>query len=241
MIKIAICDDEKYFRERLKQICSGYLDQTGYDFAIDCFESGEDFLEKSIPQFDYSIVFLDVSMREIDGIETARTVRKLFPNTYIVFVTAYITYALEGYKVNAVRFLLKDDHNMEQTVKECFDTILANMNYREIKQRFSFQCGTVELAVDRILYIESRLHKVFFHVMRETPTEYCMYEKLDTMEEMLGPFGFYRAHQSYLVNLNYVKSVERYNAVLINGEQIGISKKKYREFYEQYVKMRCDI
>lgn len=145
MLRIAVCDDEEYFRDLLKELCRRFIDEHGYDYEIDCFESGEALLEKSAERFDYSIVFLDVNMKEMDGIETASAIRKLFPDTYIVFVTAYITYALDGYKVDAVRFLLKEDGNLEKAVKECLDTILGRMDYEEIRQSTCFSNSAISV------------------------------------------------------------------------------------------------
>lgn len=241
MLRIAVCDDEKYFRDRLKELCRTFIDEQGYEHEIDCFESGEALLEKSAERFDYSIVFLDVNMKEMDGIETASAIRKLFPDTYIVFVTAYITYALDGYKVDAIRFLLKEDGNLEKAVKECLDTILGRMDYEEIRQTFTFQNGKKDLLVERILYVESRLHKVIFYVMEEKLATYYMYDKLDIVEKLLSQFGFYRIHQSYLVNIKYVKDVGRYKVKLFNGTELGVSKKYYKNFEQEYIKLRCDI
>lgn len=241
MLRIAICDDEKYFRKRMEQIVSEYMNIRNYDYAIKCFESGESFLESGSQSFEYDIVFLDVNMKEMDGIETARAIRKLSPDIYIIFVTAYITYALEGYKVSAIRYLLKEDDNLERSMQECFDTIIEKMNYKEIRCTFEFQNGKMNLLVDKILYVESRLHKVIFFVMDNGVVEYYMYDKLDAIEEMLGGFGFYRIHQSFLVNMKYVKNIERFKLILLNGMELSISKKYYKDIEMRYIKSKGDI
>ena len=204
MIKIAVCDDERYFRERMNHIISEYMGRKGYDYAITDFESGEDFLKAGSEKMDYTIVFLDVNMKEINGMETARAIRCLSADTYIVFVTAFISYVLEGYKVNALRFLLKEDANLEGAMRECLDAVIADMNYREVRYTFDFQNGRKELCVDRILYVESRLHKVIFFVMEDGIAEYHMYDKLNNIDKILTQYGFYRIHQSFLLNMRYV-------------------------------------
>lgn len=241
MLRIAVCDDEEYFRKRMKQIISEYMTVRNYDYAISCFESGESFLESGSQKFDYNIVFLDVNMKEMDGIETARAIRKLSPDTYIIFVTAYITYALDGYKVSAIRYLLKEDDNLEMAMQECFDTIIEKMNYKEVRRTFEFQNGKKDLIVDKILYVESRLHKVIFFVMDNGVAEYYMYDKLDTIEDILSEFGFYRIHQSFLVNMKYVKNIERFKLFLLNGTELSISKKYYKGIEAKYVKSKGDI
>lgn len=241
MIKVAVCDNEEYFREQIKCIILKYMKKLQYHCTIECFDSGENLLKFILQKLDFNIVFLDVNMKKIDGIETAKAIRKLAPNIYIVFVTAHITYALEGYKVDAVRYLLKGDNNFEKAIKECLDAIIDKMNYKEVKFTFEFQGGKMKLAVDRILYIESRLHKVIFFVIEDRITEYYMYNKLDIVEKNLSQFGFYRIHQSFLVNIKYIKSIKRYKAFLVNGMELSISKKYYKDVETKYIKLREGI
>lgn len=241
MLKIAVCDDEEYFGKRIKDIILKYMQKQQYDCEVCCFASGNALIKSGIQKWDYQIVFLDVNMEEIDGIETAKAIRKLTPDTYIIFVTAYISYALEGYKVDAVRYLLKEDENLEKAMQECLDTVIDKMNYKEMKCTFEFQNGKTDLAVDRILYVESRLHKVIFFVLGDGISEYYMYDKLDTVEDALSRFGFFRIHQSFLVNMKYVKHIERYRAFLINGIELNISKKYYKNIELQYIRSRGDI
>ena len=89
-MKIAICDDELYFRERIKKIIAAYMGEKGFQYSIDCFESGVEFLKSGYQKTAYEIIFLDINMKEIDGIETAKAIRNGMPGTYIVFVTAYV-------------------------------------------------------------------------------------------------------------------------------------------------------
>lgn len=241
MLKIAICDDEEYFGRRIKEIVLKYMQALKYNCKTDYFESGKALIKSSVQKWDYDVVFLDVNMEEMDGIETAKAIRKLAPDTYIIFVTAYISYALEGYKVDAVRYLLKEDENLEKAMKECLDTVIDRMNYKEIKCTFEFQNGKMDLMVDRILYVESRLHKVIFFVLDDGISEYYMYEKLDAIEDMLSQFGFCRIHQSFLVNMKYIKNIERYRAFLLNGMELNISKKYYKNIEMQYIRSRGDI
>lgn len=241
MIKVAVCDDEAYFRERVRRLITEYMNTKGYDFEISCFASGKSLLGSGLQSFDYDIVFLDVNMEEMNGIDTAKVIRRLADQIYIVFVTAYITYALDGYKVNAVRYLLKEEDNLEPALRECLDTVIGKMNYREIRHTFEFQGGKMELNVERILYIESRLHRVIFHVFDHGVTQYYMYDKLDAMEKLMQEFGFCRIHQSYLVNLSYVKHVERFKLVLLDGTELSISRKYYKDLEQKYIKQKGDL
>lgn len=241
MLKIAVCDDEEYFGVRIKSIILEYMTGRNYDCIVDIFKSGKEILASYFSGINYDMVFLDINMKEMDGIQTAKEIRKLSSDVYIIFITAYITYSLEGYKVDAVRYILKEDNYLVGTMIECLDTVIKKMNYEEIQYTIDFFNEKVNLAVDKILYVESRLHKVFFFVLNKQVEEYCMYDKLDCIENNLKQFGFCRIHQSFLVNLKYVKSVERYKVILLNGIEISISKKYYKDTEMKYIKMRGDI
>jgi DNA-binding LytR/AlgR family response regulator len=239
MFYIAVCDDEEYFRKREKQLIEKYMQLKDYKYRIDVFQSGRELLELDSKLSQFDMIFLDINMEEIDGIETAREIRKITKNTYIVFVTAFITYALEGYKVDAVRYLLKDDECLEKAVNECLETIVYKMNYEEHKTTFAFQEGEKTIRIEDIVYIESNLHKLIFHMSGNI--KYTMYAKLDELSDSLRETGFCRIHKSYLVNFRYVENVERYKAELIDGRSLAISKAKYLETKNEFVSFRGEI
>lgn len=235
MIKIAICDDEKYFRETIEKYVREYLRQKEKVFQIDLFESGKEFVESGIDILSYSIAFLDVNMEELDGIRTAQKIREYSSEMYIVFVTAYIDYSLEGYKVNAVRYLLKSNTNMKDNIYECMDTILDRMKHTVIKKSFPFKQGEKEILLERLLYIESRLHKLEFYVMEDELKIYTMYGTLNGVEKEMQKCDFIRLHQSYLVNLKHIKKIEGYKGVLSNEQTISIPKARYRDVKNTFI------
>lgn len=85
------------------------------------------------------------------------------------------------------------------------DAMLDRLNYAIEKQEFAFREGKKEVALERLLYVESRLHKLEFHVMEDVMKVYTMYQTLDKVQELLGENGFVRIHQSYLVNLRHIR------------------------------------
>ncbi len=235
MLYIAICDDDKYFRMRERQLIIDYINKLNYKCIIDMFTSGEEILALKDKIKKYNIIFLDINMYQIDGIETAKKIRHFTEETYIVFVTAFIKYSLEGYKVNAIRYLLKDDIYLDKLIAECLEAILYKINYKIYKKTFDFQEGKKELYLDDILYIDSNLHKLTFHLININQKEYTMYDRLDMVHELLKESGFCRIHKSYLVNLEYVESIERYKTVLTNGIILPVSKSKYLEAKETII------
>ena len=241
MFYIAVCDDEEYFRIREEQLIIKYMDRKGYHYKIELFESGSEILNlgKAVAKFD--IIFLDINMEKMDGIETAKRIRMNTKDAYIVFITAFITYALEGYKVDAVRYLLKEDEYLEKAVYECLDAIIYKMNYEEYKHTFQFQEGMVELYYEDILYVESSLHKLIFHMAAENTGRYTIYEKLDAVDELLHEAGFCRIHKSFLVNLKYVEDIERYKVKLSNGICLRASKSRYLNARNELICYRGEI
>lgn len=137
MFRIAICDDEKPFRDSVKKFVEKYLCEKNISYDIDTFASGKELLELGIELVQYDIIFLDINMDEIDGIVTAQKIREYSSEVYIVFVTAYIDYSLEGYKVDAARYLLKNNTYFDDSIYECMDTILRKMNYVVLKKNLS--------------------------------------------------------------------------------------------------------
>lgn len=235
MFHIAICDDEKYFQEREKNIIFNYMKQRNISCEIDVFSSGLEFLEKK-DIHKYSIIFLDVNMKELDGLQTARKIRSISNKIHIVFVTAYILYALEGYKVNAIRYILKDDEFLENTFMECLDTIIQKLNTDIPCLTFPFKEGTKEIKSEQIVFVESSLHKLIFYLCdTDTQLKYTMYERLDVIAEVLMPYHFCRIHKSYLVNLKYVEMIERYQLHLKNGLILNIAKPRYPEVKKKFI------
>ena len=223
MFKIAVCDDEEIFRKNIYKIIMKYMDENDCPCEIDEFESGNEFINLGINMTKYDIVFLDINMDEIDGIETAQEIRKVSNDIFIVFVTAFISYAVEGYSVNAIRYILKNNENFAELIFECIDAISKKMNYSVKKKEFKFSEGVKNISLELLLYIESKLHKLNFHIMEDKLNTYSLYGKLDEFEKELEDKAFLRIHR-YLINMKHIVSIYRYKAVLNNGIKLKISK-----------------
>ncbi len=231
MLRIAICDDEKYDRDRIQALLLEYLETHNLNASIDLFSSGKEFLSERDNLVKYDIVFLDINMEEIDGIQTAQEMRSFQSDTCIVLVTAFINYVLEGYKVGAVRYIMKDALDVQ--IKECMDAIIQKMQFREIT--FSFLEGDRTLYTDNILYVESRKHKCIFSCMERENVTYQLYGKLDQIEIKLERYGFLRIHKSFLVNMKHVKRISNYIAVMDSGDEFPVSRLRFTKARESFV------
>lgn len=231
MLQIAICDDEKFYRDKLKQLLDAYLKIHQLDYTISLFLSGKDFLKQKENMVKYDIIFMDINMDEIDGIETAKQIRAFQSETNIVLVTAFINYVLEGYKVNAIRYLMKD--TLQTALPECMDAILKKLQPKQIL--FPFLEGEKKLYIDNILYVESKKHKSHFIYLEENTVCYQIYRKLDEIEKQLSDYGFLRIHKSYLVNGRHIQKISNYLVYLDVGEQLPVPRLKYQAVKEAYV------
>ena len=227
-VKIAVCDDEIIFARKLEKIINKYCTVKQIPFQIDIYQSGKEFIADNIKMMEYQIVFLDINMEEIDGLEAARELRKLCRDAYVIFVTAFINYTLEGYKVDAIRYLLKSDGNFGQSVCESLDAVFEKMQYKPHIREFSFQQGARRVALEKIVYIESSLHKLTFYVAEEGIVPYTMYETLNHIAAIFSG-DFVRIHQSYLVNLRFVRRIEGNNLLLQDNLALPVARSKLKE------------
>ena len=229
-MKIAICDDRKEDRSALKTLLEGY----GQDFEIREYDSGAVLCGEMEYIRECGIVFFDINMdgrngMGMDGLEAARRIKKECPKVHIVLVSAYINYALDGYKVKASRFLLKDD--LEQTLQECMDDILREIRREERVVEFSFVEGNIQLRADDIIYIETSRHKNVFYTKGRA---FSIYRKMDELEEDLRGMGFVRIHQSFLINMKYIEKISSYVLFLTTGKKISVPKSRYSDVKRQY-------
>lgn len=224
-MKIAICDDRENDRSALKVLLEAY----GHDFEIREYESGKSLCRDMDYIRECGIVFLDINMDGMDGLKAASQIKAECPKVHVVLVTSYVNYALDGYKVKASRFLLKDD--LEQTLQECVDDILREILQEERVMEFGFVEGNVRLKVDDIIYIETSKHKNVFYTQKQT---FSIYKKMDELEEELKGMGFVRIHQSFLINMKYIERISSYVMILTTGKKISVPKSRYPAVKRQY-------
>ena len=243
VIRIAICDDEKVIAEKIKKYVEDYINKTELPYIIDIYRSGEEFILLKNAMTEYDIVFLDVSMKEIDGIKTAYELRKYSDNTYIVFVTGFIQYSLAGYKVNAIRYIIKDNDTIKSDIEEALDTIFEKLGKRSDEVIYDFvEEKSKKVMISNIVYIESSLHRISFHVYVDGRDKiYTIYKKMDDIEIEFKAEELVRVHQSFIVNMKYVCDIKRYCVKLINSIEIPVSKQRYKNAILEYARQKGEI
>jgi DNA-binding LytR/AlgR family response regulator len=242
MFKIAICDDEEKYLDQEEEILTSIMqNQKVEEYVIHRYHSGDELIENPV-ETDYQVMFLDITMEGMNGIQTARILREKNPDACIVFVTAYIDYAIEGYQVEAFRFILKD--GMETSMPECVKAILNKRKIKEKIMHYSFQEGEVQLPLQSLYYIENYKHQQLFHVKDGQDFEiYHLNSKMDLLEKQLEHLGFLRIQQGYIVNICKVKRMTNYRVILYDCDvEFSIPRTKFSAikgcYLERLGKMR---
>lgn len=227
MLHITICDDETDFVTHLTTLIQQYAAETGENIKITAYYDGMELVERYDTSID--LIFLDIQMRLLDGLHTAQRIRELDENVGIIFLTTLTQYGLEGYQYQAANYIIKP-------IK--YVRLKAELNQWLKKHRHNDSpsivvindSGKYKIALKSLRYVETFNRKLLLHTEQEN---IISYKSMKEMEQELSQAGFARCHTSYLVNLFYVKGVQKLEITLITGEQIPISQPKRKTFMEQ--------
>lgn len=227
MFQIAVCDDEKTIAIQIAEMIKDILP----DCNISKYLSGEDLLESYI-KFD--IIFLDIQMENMSGIEIAKELRKRGENTIIIFITGVKEYVFQAFDVAAFHYLIKPVN--EEKLKEVIGRAIEKINKKaneEIHRLFiKTRDKSVALNINDILFMESETRKIVVHTKREIIKFYGVMSKV---EEKVGS-GFYRCHRGYLVNMAYIAEYDSENIYLTNGDKVYLAREKYQDFVKHYMR-----
>lgn len=208
MVKIGICDDESEMRKPLRQILEQVLQLQGVEYLISESESGEE-LTAGISCLDIDILFLDIEMRSLDGIETAKLLRRKGMKGIIIFVTAYPDFVFQGYEVHAFHYILKPyrKEKIEEVLRQALHELdLSKERYFVIEQK----ARVIRIPLSQTIAFQSDRRKV------EALLEEGFVAFYGRIEEVCRelPSCFIRIHNRYIVNLNYVTTLEKDRCIL---------------------------
>lgn len=221
MFTIALCEDNSLQREELKNNLGKVLDEIGIDYKIIAFESGEDLL-KSYPE-KLDILFLDIQMGKLTGMETARKVRDYDNKVEIIFITALWDYVQKGYEVRAFRYLIKPVkfQELKEQVTACVESITKKRDtYITIKDKGS----VLKLNTEEILFLETFGRKVVIHMNSQ---DHIVKTSMNKLEKELENIGFFRCHTSYIVNLSKIEELQK-DSLVINKFNLPVSKHRMK-------------
>ena len=217
MLNLVICDDERTLRNDLRKVLETELELCGETFKIAEFDCGES-LVRALNDSVFDIIFLDIEMKDLDGVATAREIRKRTSAPEIIFVTSYPDFVFQGYEVQALNYILKP--YQKEKIISVLHTALERLGRDSEKYYMVESRGqTLRLPLSRIKYFFSDRRSVNAVTAEETHT-FC--GKLSELETEL-PENFVRIHNRYLVNLKYVQSIQG-NSVQMAGEELPVSR-----------------
>lgn len=222
MINIGVCDDESVHRNRIKEILLDILKTFNVNYEIYEYDSGESLLENYPSNLD--ILIIDIQMKSINGMDTARKIRENDNDVEIIFMTSFAEFMQDGYEVRAYRYLLKpiNENKIMKHITPCIKDIMRKRsNYITLNIRNYID----RIKIDSILYIETSRPNVLIYT---NDNMYSIKMSMSKIEKTLKDCGFFRCHASYMINLSKVESMYG-NTVTVGGKDIPISKYKVKE------------
>ncbi len=226
VITVAVVEDDDKEAERIKSYLVSYGKENDENFNVLHFSDGLEFLEKIRPEID--VVFMDIEMPFLNGMDAAKKLRQSDPSVPLVFITNLKQYALNGYEVEAMDFLVKP------VAYAAFSTMMGRVCARLAlctdKEIFIQNAqGGVKIKISDIFYVEVIKHYVIFHTPRG---EVKMWGSLSDIEKRLPADRFARCNNCYLVHLAYATRLEG-NDLYVGGDVLAVSRGKKQEFMQR--------
>lgn len=217
MIRLALVEDDRAYREELIGFLTRYERESGEKFHITTFTDGDEIVDGYT--CDYDIILMDIVMKYMNGMDAAERIREVDSEVVIIFLTNTPQYAMKGYLVDALDYVLKPVTYF--SFSQRIDRALARMKKRT-KKYLSIACkgGIQKLDVSKITYVEVRDHDLIYHT---TEQEYLSKGSLTDVEAVLDQYHFFRCNKCYLVNLEYVEGVQN-NDILVAGDLVQVSR-----------------
>lgn len=224
-IHIAVVDDEPVFVQQLKEYIRRYEKESGRQIKVTAFTDGEDITDGY--RGEYDIILMDIQMRFMDGMTAAEKIRALDHEVIIMFITNMIQYAVRGYEVDAMDYVVKPVEYFAFSQK--LDKAVGRLKKSAaVSISVPTEDGLQKLAVPDIYYIESQGHNARYETAKG---EFLSRVTLKELEGTMAGYGFFRCSKGYLVNMQHVDGIAG-NDCMIRGERIPVSRNKKKEFME---------
>lgn len=234
MIKVVICEDQLNQQKLLEEYLNDILKNCTEVYEILTYKSGEDLLN-NYPK-DVDIFLLDIQMGSITGMDVARKIREIDKKSVeIIFTTSLIEYIQEGYEVRAYRYLLKPIkyEDLKTHIVSCIRDIEEMDKYLVINNKSDIK----RIKHSQIIYIEIQKKDMTIHTISG---DYLIKASMDKIEKEIDNVKFYRCHKSFLINLEYVDSLKQYSAILENGEEVPISRHRFKDTKNRFFNLIGD-
>ena len=226
MLKIAIIEDDEKEAACLGGFLERFSREAGVELRHNWYNNAMVFLDGF--QCQYDLIFMDIRLPDMDGMKAAQRLRELDSAVVLVFVTSVAQYAVRGYSVDALDYILKPVNypafalKMRRTVERCQQKqewwLLLNTN-----------SGAIQLREFELYYVEIYVHHIRYHTKK---ANYDAYGTLKSVEQSLPRHIFFRCNNQCIINLRHVTKIDG-NTVVVGGQELSISRMRKKAFLEQ--------
>ena len=226
MLRIAICDDTPLYAGELAAQLYEIAEEMSVEVAVDTFRS-YGALGQAHETKPYEVIFLEIALRDGDGIEFAEQLRGVDIDTDLVFYSSSSARAWEAYTVFPTGYLLKPPQ--KRRVRHVLEFIVTRRGQKKILLLRTPQGGRAAIPLEDILYVEVLGNELSVHTVKETVL--CLGSLTETFRDV-SERQFYRCHRSFMVNMRAVRSLHHYYFLMDNGEEVTVAKNRYAQAKE---------
>lgn len=221
-------DDAERDRKHILEFVKQYQKENNISIQTDLFSSGFEFLERF--KANYDIVFLDIEMPGLDGIETAREIRRTDDTAGIIFITNMAQYAIKGYEVNAIDFMVKpvNYYNFEDKLKRAIQ-FSSNRSRKYIIVKYDD--GVIRMPLSDLFYVIKERNNLVYHTRRG---EFRERRTMQWFREKYGSACFAECMTGCMVNMTHIEKIGK-DTVLVAGSELPVSRRLKKEFIKNYM------
>ena len=228
MLNIAICDDEQISIDKIYSKVSHYCESKNISCSVHTYTTSMDLVSSDLNNIN--IIFLDVDMKGMNGIDAAKEIRKANKEVIIIYVSGYIQYAPEGYQVKAFAYILKN--NIDELFDSIMDEAINELQFNEDVYTVKINNEEFDISIKDIVFIESFDKELVINCVNE---KFTIKGQLNDIYAELKNKGFLQLHRSYIVNMMHILRIKNYIITLSNGREIKASQRRWREIVSEYL------
>ena len=229
-MNFCICDDDESIHKEIYDLIYFSMEPKVQINITNVF-SAEELINHYVNNLYFDIIFLDIEMRSLSGIEAAKIIREFHPSVIIIFISNYPHYVFDAFNVEALHFLVKPVSCLE--FKKIFDRAINKYKMTNHSISLKWQSERYIVKIDTIKYIEGYKRHITVYTRDGT---YEAIGKIPDLLDKLSPYGFIRTHQGFIVNMDYIKRFDTNDVILFDGTKVMISVRKRAAALEEFDK-----